>query len=346
MSRFFYKPLLFLNVVTVIFTFFSYTACNISPDNTIFFLYFGIAYPWLLLANLVFIFFWLFKRKWYLMLSLACLAIGYDNISSFIGIHFLKETPASGSVFEATTINVGGMLRGKVSKEEVLAKLEGAIKQYDSDVICLQEIVSSNNKDIKGLSAKHPYFIKTGSMAILSKHPILNEKKLPFAKQSNGAMYADIYYKGETLRIYCVHLHSNQVTKDADEIINDPELVERETYSQVENVLGKVGQAARVRAKHAELLAEHIKEAPYRFLVCGDFNDTPQSYTYATISRGLNDTFKQSGFGIGTTFGGSIPALRIDYILASPTIEPLSCKVDRSDLSDHYPVTSRVWLGK
>jgi endonuclease/exonuclease/phosphatase family metal-dependent hydrolase len=78
-------------------------------------------------------------------------------------------------------------------------------------------------------------------------------------------------------------------------------------------------------------------------VVCGDFNDTPNSYTYHQISKGLNDAFREAGSGIGTTYVGKIPFLRIDYILYSKErFDPLYFKVIRKNLSDHYPVVSTL----
>ena len=73
--------------------------------------------------------------------------------------------------------------------------------------------------------------------------------------------------------------------------------------------------------------------------MCGDFNDTPNSYVYARLSEGLNDTFRDKGLGFGTTFGGALPMLRIDYILTDRDIKTYSCRTVRDGgFSDHYPV--------
>ena len=50
-------------------------------------------------------------------------------------------------------------------------------------------------------------------------------------------------------------------------------------------------------------------------MVVGDFNDTPVSYAYRKIRKGLNDSFVNSGYGAGFTYKGNYPPNRIDYIL-------------------------------
>ena len=81
-----------------------------------------------------------------------------------------------------------------------------------------------------------------------------------------------------------------------------------------------------------------MNNSPYKVIVCGDFNDTPQSYTYNLLSENLNDSFKTKGVGFGTTYAGSIPALRIDYILTHEKIKVQSHKILKENYSDHFPV--------
>ena len=84
-----------------------------------------------------------------------------------------------------------------------------------------------------------------------------------------------------------------------------------------------------------------MQSSPYPIILCGDFNDTPLSYAYNTISANLKDTFKESGKGIGQTFV-KIPALRIDYILHEKKIRSLNYKQHKKKLSDHYAVSCEL----
>ena len=74
-------------------------------------------------------------------------------------------------------------------------------------------------------------------------------------------------------------------------------------------------------------------------LLCGDFNDTPLSYTYHRIkSAGFTDCFVVAGRGIGHTYAGKLPLLRIDYLWGNERIQPLKFNRLRFKGSDHYPV--------
>jgi endonuclease/exonuclease/phosphatase (EEP) superfamily protein YafD len=83
-----------------------------------------------------------------------------------------------------------------------------------------------------------------------------------------------------------------------------------------------------------------MNTSPYPIILCGDFNDTPTSFTYKQLSEGLNDSFANAGLGIGQTYNGKFPALRIDYILYSPELEIVNFKTSEVSLSDHYPIIS------
>ncbi|MEM8906288.1 MAG: endonuclease/exonuclease/phosphatase family protein, partial [Bacteroidota bacterium] len=94
------------------------------------------------------------------------------------------------------------------------------------------------------------------------------------------------------------------------------------------------------RAQQAHLVAEHVRNSPYPVMICGDFNETPLSYVYRILSAPLQDAFKQKGSGLGTTYAGKIPALRIDYILADRRLKILDHQILYKSYSDHYPVRS------
>jgi endonuclease/exonuclease/phosphatase (EEP) superfamily protein YafD len=112
-----------------------------------------------------------------------------------------------------------------------------------------------------------------------------------------------------------------------------------------QKILDRMRRAYIRRARQTDIIKDHISRSPYPVLVCGDFNDTPNSYTYHNISYGLEDAFKNAGYGMGATFVSIIPFLRIDFILYSPeTFSPIYFRVLKRSLSDHYPIVSVMRL--
>ena len=67
----------------------------------------------------------------------------------------------------------------------------------------------------------------------------------------------------------------------------------------------------------ADTVRKQLDASPYPLVICGDFNDVPNSYTYFHIRGKLQDAFIAKCFGIGRTYMHISPTLRIDYILPS-----------------------------
>jgi endonuclease/exonuclease/phosphatase family metal-dependent hydrolase len=78
----------------------------------------------------------------------------------------------------------------------------------------------------------------------------------------------------------------------------------------------------------------------------GDFNDVPNSYTYFTIRKNLQDAFLKNGFGIGRTYSTLAPTLRIDYILATREFTIPQFNRIVKDYSDHYLLVADLRLKK
>lgn len=56
-------------------------------------------------------------------------------------------------------------------------------------------------------------------------------------------------------------------------------------------------------------------------IVCGDFNDTPMSYTYRRMRGDFIDAFKRKGQGMVFTYRRLMGVLRIDYLFHSDDFE-------------------------
>jgi endonuclease/exonuclease/phosphatase family metal-dependent hydrolase len=98
------------------------------------------------------------------------------------------------------------------------------------------------------------------------------------------------------------------------------------------------------RGYQADTVRRNLDASPYPLIVCGDFNDVPNSYAYFRIKGNRQDAFIAKNFGIGRTYVRISPTLRIDYILSSENFKVLQSRKIVNPYSDHYPVIADLLL--
>lgn len=148
----------------------------------------------------------------------------------------------------------------------------------------------------------------------------------------------------DTIRIFNNHLHSTAITVHDDKYLSEHQfLTDTAGGAKIKNIFRRFRDNSMLRAAQADTIARAIAATPGCKIVCGDFNDTPMSYTYRVMAQDLDDAFRASGKGIPIPFADSYGCLRIDYVLYSEDLECLDYQVLYDvDLSDHYPVVVRL----
>jgi len=334
------------SAVVVFLTLLSYVCPHVNPAAFSWFTFFGTAFPWIMLANLAMILLWAWRRNRFAFYHVGILALGWQYVTGFVGFDVGKDRIPESAV-TITTHNIGGLFHGQKitdSLRERTAVAYAAFLQKNGkpDILCTQE---TNGKFYHILAEKLGYAftfnLKKGTV-IFSRFPIEGGGEIPFGKTANSSLWADIRVNNKLIRLYNVHLQSNKVATDAEKVIGGAELNEEETWHEIGSVLNRVGSATSIRSEQAQRVRDHVESSPNPVIVCGDFNDTPNSYVYALLSGGLTDTFREKGLGFGTTFAGVLPMLRIDYILTEKSFTTYSCRTVRGEFSDHYPVFSSV----
>ncbi len=303
----------------------------------------AVFYPWLLFGNVLFILFWLFNKLRYTLISILTILIGLNYLQSFIGFNGTgyMTSPDQLEVLSYNTQNLNYIYRSNKNQKERIAKFFDFMKPHrDVDFICTQELgLRSIELWNKKMKFPHSFAPEDIGPVIFSKHPIINKGQIhSTTSTTNSCIWIDVNVMGENYRVYNLHMESNKITRTAEKVIDDPNLQDRETWSGIKSIIKRYKDNAAVRIGHAERIRTHMVESPYPIILAGDFNDVPLSYLYRIIGHGMKDSFMEKGRGVGTTFAGKIPALRIDYILAGKEFKVLEHKILKKEYSDHYPV--------
>jgi endonuclease/exonuclease/phosphatase family metal-dependent hydrolase len=358
------RIILIINIFVAVLMIVSSLSVYISPEKIWYFALLGLLFPYFLITNIFFLIFWIIFKKRFFFISFIVILFCWNNLGKFIQFNLFKsKPPADVTVVKLLSYNVRlfnyyNWLQIKSAHENILT----FIKNEKADLICLQEFLTlEGNKfsedSIKGLLCHNPYIHiyytnvasnkKSLGIATYSSYPIVNKGVIEFTDTRNASIFSDIKINHDTVRIYNCHLQSTQLQKDnyhfIDSIIfnyNTSRLIE------IKDISVRLKDAYLKRARQVEILSEHIRNSPYPCLVCGDFNDTPVSYTYYKLRGKLKDAYLESGTGIGNTYYGSFPSFRIDYILHSKSIRTMGFKTKRIKLSDHYPIICHFYLKK
>jgi endonuclease/exonuclease/phosphatase family metal-dependent hydrolase len=355
--------LLYVNIAFVVFLLLSFAASYVSPVEAGFIAVFGLAFPFLLLINLLFILMWLFFKKKYAFLSLVAILIGWNKIPGFFQLTFNTQNIQHEDSFKILSYNVRLFDLYKWTKKKgTKEKIVYFLKEEKPDILCIQEYYSetisgysTNEKIREYVSLTHQHIglarnkftdYKTG-VATFSKYPIIKTGEIRFRNTNNICIFSDIAIQDTIVRVYNTHLESLHLGHRNHNFIDSLDhKIDNKYIPDLLDIFRKMNNAFQKRSAQAEELQLHIDKCPYPVVLCGDFNDTPVSYAYRRIRRSLNDAFIESGNGFGNTYYGKFLPFRIDYILHSDQLIPSNFVTPKIKLSDHYPLYCHFTLKK
>ena len=317
------RILFIINSVLLLLLLISYIVPKVHPDFFWHISLLGIFFPALLIINTIFGIYWIFCWKKYFWANLVIILLGTSHIDSIIAnqknildqekFNELQKNKKHqfDQLINIMSYNVRLFNQNENIKDNNIEnKILDAIKKEKPNILCIQEFNLTNKTEtIFDFYNQNKY--NDNKLQILTKYRVI---KSGYIKSKNICIYKDIVLN-DTIRIYNIHLQSNWVK------------------SMKLSYQNRVSEALKIK--------KHINKSPYPVIVCGDFNDTPISYTFSNLKKGLADAFQESGIGIGNSFVG-IPTLRIDYILHSKKYKSYNYKKNKYELSDHYPISCNI----
>jgi endonuclease/exonuclease/phosphatase family metal-dependent hydrolase len=332
----------------------SYLAVHVSPGDFALPAFFGLAYPYLLLINIILAIIWAMLLRFEAFISIVVIAIGFTHFSNYIKL--IKPARDKINTYKVLSYNVRlfNYFENKkpVSSEKKILEF---LKNQKPDILCLQEFFVLGNPSQEDTAIKtalggkyysHMKVLGRGKnkyygIATYSKFPILRRGEIIHPGSSSLSIYSDVLIVKDTLRIYNNHLQSfrlKRMERSFIEEMTDP--ADKETMDEVKNLSESLKKGFARRALQAQVVKDHINRSAYPVIVAGDFNDTPVSYAYRKIRKGLNDSFVSSGYGAGFTYKGNYPPNRIDYILYDRSLTNSYFEIIKVKYSDHYPIVA------
>lgn len=365
MGKFTDRVILILNILGAVAILLAYLAPLVNPARMFFPALFGLAYPFLLMLHLAFLCYWLIRLKKEILISVLVILLGWNHLNSLIPMNFRpSEIPVNASqdrYFKALSYNVRGFNIYHWNREpEAKREIFNFLESQQPNLVCFQEYYSSSksgethkyiSRQLDYLPYNAVYYTADPAnmsgfgIATFSKYPILKKSRIPFNSSFNAAMYTDILFNNDTIRVFNIHLQSIRFQEDNYAFIDTARFkYNNEQIKEIRAIGSRLKTAFSKRAEQAQVIANYIKDSPHPVVLLGDFNDTPQSYAYRKIKKGLHDSFRQAGRGFGNTYAGELPSLRIDYILYGPPLLSADFKRIKTDHSDHYPISTHLFL--
>ena len=319
------RILFIANSIVLLLLLVSYIAPKVHPDFFWHISLLGIFFPAILIINIIFGIYWLFSWKKYFWANLVIILLGTSHIDNIIAnqknildqkkFNELQKNKKHqfDQLINIMSYNVRLFNQNEnINDDDIANKIQDAIRKEQPNILCIQEF-NLTNETTKIFDLYNQKNANDNKIQIITEYKVI---KTGYIKSKNICVYKDIVLN-DTIRVYNIHLQSNWVK------------------SMKLSYKNRVSEALEIK--------QHIDKSPYPVIVCGDFNDTPISYTYSNLKKGLADSFKESGIGIGNSYVG-IPTLRIDYILHSKKYKSYNYKKNKYELSDHYPISCDILI--
>jgi len=337
---FFSKIIVICNFIVALLLLLTYVVPYIPPKSFPVISVLSLAFPILILVNVVFMLYWVFRLKRFIWISGVVLILGLTHVNKlyqFSGKSSVSQDPSITVMnYNVRLFNLYNWIKNPSVKEDILS----IVKTTKPDIIGIQEYHDGAYKDFKKL---YPYAYKAinrksdkAGQAIFTRFKIINQGQLYFKNTLNNILFIDIINQADTIRVYNCHLQSSGINPEGNMIGKN---ASKALFKNVSKTFQR--QQEQVAKFNA-----HIAKCQYKTIVMGDFNNTAFSYTYNQMRNDLNDTFVEAGKGFGKTFDFKLFPMRIDFILADPDFEVHNFKTLKVKLSDHYPIMAKLSLNK
>lgn len=346
LKRIFLNMLAGANLVVLLFLLFLCFTTWLRPSEYPRLSVVGLGFPFVVLMNLLFLAFWLIFSIRYIWIPILGFLLCFPFLRDYWPVNWRQNAPED--CLKLLTYNVAGFRDGGATQEDGQHEIVRYLQHSDADIICLQEAYAGRVRreldqvmrnlgytvipSIGGHDMEHAY----------SKVPVLKSERVAIESETNGAMAYWLKTGEDTLCLINCHLESNHLTAEDKGVYHDM-LDSLNNRNRVESgarlLVRKLAAASAQRGPQVDFIRDFYKKEGTSVIVCGDFNDSPISYTCRSFSKDLNSAFVQSGNGPGISYNQKGFWFRIDHIFCSKDWQSFASTVDKTIVaSDHYPL--------
>jgi len=345
----------YLNYLVIAGLLLGYASPYINPSIFWPAAFIGLLHPIFLILNILFLVYWLIQKKIRFVFNLAVLILGFSSIDKIITFGAVTSPSREGKL---KVVSFNAKLFGIYEDANFFNAFLEEITQNNPDLLCIQEFYnldvngSTAIKEIKKHSGMKYHYLrtlkrKTGKsrygIIVFSKYKIVDYGDFDFGENSvNLCLYADILYNSKIFRIYNIHLQSLKLARTDYALLKKIGEDKDSTIQVSKNIFERLKMAFIKRGEQAIMVKENMNLCKKPIILCGDFNDTPQSFAYNTLSSNMKDCFMESGNGLGGTYTGPLPSLRIDYILHDASMVSYNYLASKNFNSDHKMIETII----
>jgi endonuclease/exonuclease/phosphatase family metal-dependent hydrolase len=321
-----------------------------------------------LLLLLGFFFFWLLAKPKMIFISLAAMVLAWSPLRQLVKLRLntgfeLKKEKSHLRVmsWNIEHFEIASYKKNPEKKQQMLQ----LVNAYSPDVACFQEMVGNENNpaainylpDIAATLNMPFYFYAYNpklsydknhqfGILIFSKYPFIKKEMISRKPNNYNSIfqYVDIAIGRDTVRIFNLHLQSLQFSNEDLKYLEEPSIDNESSFKNSKNIISKFKTGFAKRRLQSIRVKEEMNKSPFPLVVCGDFNDVPNSFAYHHIGSGLQNGFATAGTGIGRTYSHIAPTLRIDNIFVDQRFTIHQFTRDGKKISDHFPIIADLEL--
>lgn len=309
----------------------------------------GLAFPIFAAATILLFIALLIVYPKYALVPLFALLIAAKGIWQYCPINFDNNSLSTNrNSFTFLSYNVFYFYDTELEEPTYNRTLQNIINQ-NADIVSIQEGEirfypggrhKFTREQIDQIKAQYPYEICENNNRILSKYPIATVMDTTYSKTAITGIY-QVEIDNRTVTIINNHLESIGLTSADKELFHkittQPDSIESR-MSEVKLFTKKFLSAFELRAQQVAFVDSIANAIGGNVIICGDINDTPNSYAYHILSKNREDAYLNLGTGPGYTYLADRMRVRIDYVFYQGDLEAKYLQRGKILSSDHYPL--------